>query len=42
MGEMISLTQISRNTLKDHFRSLVEQRKIIRHGAGKGSWYELS
>lgn len=41
MGEMISLTQISRNTLKEHFRSLVEQRKIIRHGSGKGSWYEL-
>jgi Fic family protein len=42
MGEMIVLTQISRNTLKEHFRSLVEQQKIFRHGSGKGSWYELS
>jgi Fic family protein len=42
MGEMISLTQISRNTLKEHFRSLVAQRKMRRYGSGKGSWYELS
>ncbi len=41
MGEMIRATGASRNTLKEHFRSLTEQGHIKRHGAGKGSWYAL-
>ncbi len=41
IGDMIRLTGISRNTLKDHFRKLVEDGHIIRHGTGKGSWYSL-
>jgi len=40
MGDIIRLTGASRNTLKQHFRALVEQGHITRHGGGRGSWYE--
>ncbi len=39
MGDMIRLTGVSRNTLKGHFRSLIEQGHLVQHGAGKGTWY---
>ena len=42
MGDMVRVTGASRNTLKEHFRRLVEQGHLVRHGAGKGSWYGLS
>lgn len=32
---------VSRNTLKEHFRKLVENGHLARHGTGKGSWYAL-
>jgi Fic family protein len=41
IGEMAALTGVSRNTLKEHFRALVEQRHLMLHGAGRGSWYGL-
>ncbi len=41
MGDAIRLTGGSRNTLKQHFRSLVEQGHLGQHGAGRGVWYEL-
>lgn len=41
IGEMIRLTDVSRNTLKEHFRKLVDNGHIVRHGTGKGSWYAL-
>ncbi|HWB08653.1 MAG TPA: Fic family protein, partial [Pirellulales bacterium] len=41
IGDMIRLTGTSRNTLKEHFRRLVEQRHLVRHGTGKGTWYIL-
>lgn len=41
IGDMIRLTGVSRNTLKEHFRKLVENGHIVRHGNGKGSWYAL-
>jgi len=40
MGDIIRLTGASRNTLKQHFRALVERGHIKRHGSGRGSWYE--
>jgi Fic family protein len=40
MGDVIRLTGASRNTLKQHFRALVAQGHITRHGRGRGSWYE--
>jgi Fic family protein len=41
MGDMIRATGASRNTLKEHFRRLVEQGHLVLHGAGKATWYAL-
>ena len=41
MGDAIRLTGSSRNTLKQHFRALVEQNHLTQHGSGRGVWYEL-
>ncbi|MDG4558146.1 MAG: DUF977 family protein [Candidatus Contendobacter sp.] len=41
IGDVIRLTGASRNTLKEHFRRLVEQGHLVRHGRGKGTWYTL-
>ena len=41
MAEAIRLTNGNRNTLKQHFRALVEQGHLTQHGAGRGVWYEL-
>jgi Fic family protein len=40
-GEMIKLTGASRNTLKQHFRVLVEKNHLLLHGAGRTTWYTL-
>jgi len=39
MGDVIRLTGASRNTLKQHFRALVEQGHLNQHGSGRGVWY---
>lgn len=41
IGEAIKLTGASRNTLKQHFRALVERGTLARHGSGRGVWYAL-
>lgn len=41
IGEAITLTGASRNTLKPHFRALVARGHLTRHGAGRGVWYTL-
>jgi Fic family protein len=41
IGEAIKLTGASRNTLKQHFRTLVERGSVKRHGSGRGVWYDL-
>ena len=41
IGEMIRVTGTSRNTLKEHFRRLVEQGHLLQRGRGKGTWYTL-
>ncbi|MCW5829311.1 MAG: Fic family protein [Deltaproteobacteria bacterium] len=41
IGEAIKLTGASRNTLKQHFRTLVEQGTLNQHGSGRGVWYDL-
>jgi Fic family protein len=41
MGDAIKLTGASRNTLKQHFRALVERGHLKQQGAGRGAWYEL-
>ena len=41
MGEAIRLTGAGRNTLKQHFRAMVEREYLNQHGGGRGVWYEL-
>lgn len=41
IGEVTKLTGASRNTLKQHFRTLVERGHLNQHGSGRGVWYEL-
>ena len=41
MADAIKLTDASRNTLKQHFRNLVERNHLGQHGSGRGAWYEL-
>ena len=41
IGEVIRLTAASRNTLKQHFRALVERGTLSQQGSGRGVWYAL-
>lgn len=41
LKEMTILTGVSRNTLKEHFRKLVENRQLVMQGKGRGVWYRL-
>jgi len=41
IGDVIKLTGASRNTLKAHFRNLVECGHLSQQGSGRGVWYEL-
>jgi Fic family protein len=41
IGDAIKLTGVSRNTLKQHFRNLVEHGHLNQQGSGRGAWYEL-
>ena len=42
MKEAETLTGASRNTLKVHFKRLVERELVKLHGKGRGAWYSLS
>lgn len=37
----VKLTGVSRNTLKQHFRALVESGQLNQQGKGRGVWYAL-
>ena len=41
IGDAIRLTGVSRNTLKQHFRNLVERNHLHQQGSGRGVWYEI-
>lgn len=41
IGNIATLTGVSRNTLKKHFSQLVEKRHLLLHGSGRGAWYSL-
>jgi predicted HTH transcriptional regulator len=41
IGEMVTLTGTSRNTLKVHFRQLLAKGQLVMHGHGRGAWYAL-
>lgn len=39
--DMVVLTGLSRNTLKEHFRKLVANGQLAMQGKGRGAWYIL-
>jgi Fic family protein len=39
ISDIVKLTGTSRNTLKQHFRQLVAQNRLVLHGSGRGAWY---
>jgi len=41
IGDAIRLTGASRNTLKQHFRNLVDRGHLNQQGGGRGVWYGL-
>jgi Fic family protein len=41
IGEIAKLTGVSRNTLKEHFRQLVEKGYLAKQGGGRSTWYVL-
>jgi Fic family protein len=41
IGEAVVMTRANRNTLKPHFKTLLERGLIELHGKGRGSWYGL-
>jgi Fic family protein len=41
IGEMVKTGGGNRNTLKQHFRVLVEKRHLVLHGKGRSAWYDL-
>lgn len=41
IGDALRLTGASRNTLKQHFRNLVDRGHLNQQGSGRGVWYEL-
>ncbi len=41
MGDAARATGASKNTLKEHFRKLVDKRQLVMHGGGRSTWYSL-
>jgi Fic family protein len=41
IGDIAMLTGTSRNTLKPHFRHLLEKGHLALHGRGCSAWYAL-
>jgi Fic family protein len=42
IGEIAKLAGVSRNTLKVHFRQLVEKGHLTKRGGGRSTWYALT
>ena len=41
IGDAMTLTGASRNTLKLHFKTLRDRGLLVLHGQGRGAWYSL-
>lgn len=39
MGDVARTTGASKNTLKEHFRNLVDKQHLVKHGGGRSTWY---
>ncbi|MEM6410168.1 MAG: Fic family protein [Pseudomonadota bacterium] len=42
VADIAMVTGASRNTVKDHLKTLTKAKYLERHGAGRGTWYALS
>ena len=42
VNDAVKATNASRNTIKDHIKSLHNNGMLERHGAGRGTWYSLA
>ena len=42
INEAEKVTGVSRNTIKDHIKTLYKNKLLERHGAGRGTWYSLA
>jgi len=42
ISDIVKAAGASRNTIKDHVTALVDKAHLVRHGAGRGTWYALS
>jgi Fic family protein len=42
ISDIVKASGASRNTIKDHVMALVDKAHLVRHGAGRGTWYALS
>ncbi|MCP3689287.1 MAG: Fic family protein [Gammaproteobacteria bacterium] len=42
VNDAVKVTHASRNTIKDHMKTLHNNGLIERHGAGRGTWYSLT
>jgi Fic family protein len=42
IGEIVKIAGVNRNTLKQHFRALVEKGHLVMHGKGRSAWYGLA
>lgn len=42
VNEAEKATGVSRNTIKDHIKTLHKNNLLERHGAGRGTWYSLA
>lgn len=41
IGEIVTVTQANRNTIKKHLEALVETNRLQKNGVGKGTWYSI-
>lgn len=42
VAEASRQTNSNRNTVKDHLKTLVKQGHLVKHGAGRGTWYAVA
>lgn len=42
VADIAKATGTSRNTIKDHLKALTKAGHLLRHGAGRGTWYALA
>lgn len=42
VADVVRATGANRNTIKDHIKTLARAGHLVRHGAGRGTWYGLT